>query len=81
MQKIKWLVAALAFSGISGTVLAQSTGPEVYGFRIEKISRDDDAYRQGSLYLLTGPNGKEQYIIVRDISGAVAIIKREPVKK
>lgn len=83
MHKIKWLVAILAFCGVSATAMAQATatGPEVYGFRIEKISRDDDAYRQGNLFLLTGPNGKEQYIIVRDVSGAVAIIKREPVRK
>ncbi len=81
MQKIKWLVAAFAFFGISGIVLAQATGPEVYGFKVDKISKDDDVYRQGNLYLLTGPDGKEQYIIVRDISGAVAIIKRDPVKK
>ena len=81
MQKIKWLVAALAFSGVSGTVLAQATGPEVYGFKVDKISKDDDVYRQGSLYLLTGPDGREQYIIVRDISGSVAIIKRDTSKK
>ncbi len=81
MQKIKWLVAAFAFFGISVIVLAQATGPEVYGFKVDKISKDDDVYRQGNLYLLTGPDGKEQYIIVRDISGAVAIIKRDPVKK
>lgn len=81
MPKIKWFMAVLAFSGISGTVMAQATGPEIYGFRVDKISKDDDAYRQGSLYLLTGPDKKEQYIIVRDISGSVAIIKREPVKK
>lgn len=81
MKKIKWLLAALAFCGIQGTALAQGTGPDVYGFKVDKISKDDDAYRQGSLYLLTGPDGKEQYIIVRDISGAVAIIKRDPAKK
>ncbi len=81
MQKIKWLVAAFAFFSIPGTVLAQASGPDIYGFRVEKISKDDDAYRQGNLYLLTGPDGKEQYIIVRDISGAVAIIRRDPVKK
>ena len=48
---------------------------------VEKISKDDDAYRQGNIYLLTGPDGREQYIIVRDLSGAVAIVKREPVRK
>lgn len=81
MRSIKQLVAALVFSGFFTAVFAQATGPEVYGFRIEKISRDDDAYRQGNLYLLTGPDAREQYIIVRDVSGAVAIIKREPVRK
>lgn len=81
MQTIKWLIAALAFSGATASALAQATGPDVYGFRVEKISKDDDAYRQGNLYLLTGPDGKEQYILVRDVSGAVAIIKREPSKR
>ncbi len=81
MQTIKWLIAALAFSGVTASALAQATGPDVYGFRVEKISKDDDAYRQGNLYLLTGPDGKEQYILVRDVSGAVAIVKREPSKR
>ncbi len=81
MQTIKRLLAGLVLLGFSAAAFAQATGPEVYGFRIEKISRDDDAYRQGNLYLLTGPDGREQYIIVRDISGAVAIIKREPARK
>ncbi len=59
---------------------AGTPAPEVYGFKVEKINKDDDAYRYGNFYLLTGPGGKEQYIIVRDVSGAVAIVKREPAK-
>lgn len=80
---MKWLIAALAFCGMSAQAMAAATatGPEVYGFRVEKISKDDDAYRQGNIYLLTGPDGKEQYIIVRDISGAVAVVKRESSRK
>ncbi len=77
LKKAGWAVAALAFAGLSTLATAGTMSPEVYGFRIEKINKDDDAYRYGNLYLLTGPDGKEQYIIVRDVSGAVAIVKRE----
>lgn len=80
---IRWLIAVLLSCSFSTAAIAASavTGPEVYGFRVEKISKDDDAYRQGNIYLLIGPDGREQYIIVRDLSGAVAIVKREPVRK
>lgn len=86
MNKIRrfFYIAIFMVAGyfLSGNLVchAGTPVPEVYGFKIEKINKDDDAYRYGNLYLLTGPGGKEQYIIVRDVSGAVAIVKREPAK-
>lgn len=80
LKKIKGLAVLLALAGFAGLATAGTPSPEVYGFRIEKINKDDDAYHYGNLYLLTGPGGKEQYIIVRDVSGAVAIVRREPAK-
>ena len=57
---IRWLIAVLLSCSFSTAAIAASavTGPEVYGFRVEKISKDDDAYRQGNIYLLTGPDGQ-----------------------
>ena len=45
---IRWLIAVLLSCSFSTAAIAASavTGPEVYGFRVEKISKDDDAYRQ-----------------------------------
>jgi hypothetical protein len=80
LKKIGGTVAALVLAGSVIPAAAGSPSPEVYGFKVEKINKDDDAYRYGNLYLLTGPGGREQYIIVRDVSGAVAIIKREPAR-
>lgn len=78
--KMRRVIAGLALAGLASLAVAGTPSPEVYGFKIEKINKDDDAYRYGNLYLLTGPGGKEQYIIVRDMSGAIAIIRREPGK-
>ena len=80
LKKIGGTVAALVLAGSIVPAAAGTSSPEVYGFKIEKINKDDDAYRYGNLYLLTGPDGREQYIIVRDVSGAVAIVKREPAR-
>ena len=80
MKKVSALVALLGCLGVVTVTSAGTPSPEVYGFRVDRIGGDDNAYHQGSLYLLTGPDGKEQYIIVRDVSGAVAVVKREPAK-
>ena len=49
LKKAGWMVAALAFAGFSGLATAATMSPDVYGFRIEKINKDDDAYRYGNL--------------------------------
>ncbi len=74
------MISGLVLAGFTTVAAAGAPASEVYGFRVEKINKDDDAYCYGNHYLLTGPGGKEQYIIVRDVSGAVAIVKREPAK-
>ena len=80
LKKMKGLAVLLALAGFAALATAGTPSPEVYGFRIDKINKDDDTYRYGNLYLLTGPDGKEQYLIVRDVSGAVAIVRRKPAK-
>lgn len=80
LKKMKGFLVLLGLAGFAALATAGTPSPEVYGFRVEKINKDDDAYRYGNLYLLTGPDGKEQYLIVRDVSGAVAIVRREPAK-
>ena len=75
-KRVIGIGAGLWLALSAGVAMAGTPSPEVYGFKVDPINRDETEY-PGRLYLLTGPDEREQYLIVRDVSGAVAIVRRE----